>query len=158
MNINEASQFFKSLITQTHKKSEIKLYQSFIAVLTDLESKDLTTAQFKDIEIGIDGLKLKVSTGNRKKYYKKKFTAFTSFLKEEFSFITEGYYAGLGMVFGMMFGTAIGVSFGSAFMDGAGISIGMSIGTGIGMIIGMMIGAGKDSEAKLQGRVLKTKL
>ena len=156
MNINEASQFFKSLRAQAHKKSEIKLYTSFIVLLTDLESKNLTTAQFQAIEVAIDGLKLKASTGNRKKYYKQKFTEFTTFLKEEFSFITEGHYSGLGMVFGMMFGTALGLTFGSGFMDGAGIGIGMSIGTGSGMVIGMMIGASKDAEAKLQGRVLKT--
>jgi len=50
MNINEASDFFKNLTTDTNKKSEIRIYQTFIAILSDLENKNLTEKQLKSIE------------------------------------------------------------------------------------------------------------
>ncbi len=158
MNINEANDFFKSLITGTDKKSELKVYESFIAILSDLKNKDLTEKQLQSIEEKLDTLKLKANPQNRKKHFKRKYTEFTTYLKDEFSLITEGYYTGIGMVFGMMFGTSLGIVFGTSFEAGTGTAIGLSMGTGIGMTIGMMFGAAKDSEAKKQGRVLKTKL
>ena len=146
MNINEAFDFFKNLITDTDEKSEIRICQKFIAILSDLKNRDLTEKQFQSITEELDTLQLKANSENRKKHLKQKLSLFIKFLKDEFSLISEGYYTALGISLGLAFGTA----FGSIF--------GMGIGISFGMIIGLIIGANMDSEAKKQNRVLKTKL
>jgi hypothetical protein len=99
-------------------------------------------------------LDLKATTENRKKFYKQKLSEFKAFLKNKFSFTSEGYYTRMGMVYGMIFGAGIGLSIGTAINPPLGISIGLSIGAGVGMVLGMIYGARKDAEAKRQGRVI----
>ena len=149
MNINEASGFFKSLITETDKKSEIRVYEKFIGILSDLKNRKLTEKQLKSIEEELDTLKIKANPENRKKYFNQKLTEFKKYLKAQFSFISEGYYTGIGMSLGMSFG----VAFGAAFRNDLGITYGLISG----MLVGLIIGAVMDSKAKKEGRVLKLK-
>ncbi len=150
MNINEATDFFKSILTDTDKKSEIKVYESFIAILSDLKDRELTEEQLQSIEVELKSLKLNAYPENKKKYFNKKLNAFKNYLKKELSLISEGYYTAIGLSLGMSFGVAIGA--------GLGESLGVSLGISLGMIIGLIIGVSKDTEAKKQNRVLKTKL
>lgn len=152
--MNETSQILNTLLSQTDKKSEKKVYNCFIQTLTALEHKDLTENQLQSIRLKLTALDLKASTENKKKYYTKKLSVFKAFLKEEFSFTSEKYYTEIWMVYGMTFGTGLGISIGSAFNAGTGTSIGLSIGIGLGMAIGIMLGARKDAKAKVQGRVI----
>ena len=69
MNINEASDFFKNLTTNTNEKSEIRIYQTFIAILSDLENKNLTEKQLKYIEEKLETLNIKANPENRNKYF-----------------------------------------------------------------------------------------
>lgn len=162
MTIDNALNFFESLLKKTDKKSEIKIYKYFIVILSDLKDRELTEEQFQSIEVALETLDLKSNPENKKKYFSKKLAEFKAFLKNEFSFTTEKYYTEIGMVYGMMFGSGIGLSIGTglgtAFGGSTGMIIGMtiglSIGTGIGMVFGMMFGARKDAEAKRHGRVI----
>ena len=154
MNINKASELLNTLLSQTDKKSEKKVYNCFIRTLSSLEKKDLTENQSKLIQEKLSSLNLKTTTENRKKYYKQKLSEFKGFLKNEFSFTSSKYYTEIWMIYGMIYGTGIGLSIGTAISADLGISIGMSIGTGVGMTLGMMYGARKDTEAKRQGRVI----
>ncbi|WP_347923679.1 hypothetical protein [Pontimicrobium sp. SW4] len=154
MNINNASELLNTLLSQTDRKSEKKVYNCFIRALSSLEKRDLTENQSRLIQEKLSSLNLKTTTENQKKYYKQKLSEFKAFLKNEFSFTTEKYYTELGMIYGMSLGTGIGLSIGTAISPSLGISIGLSIGIGVGMLLGMMYGARKDAEAKRQGRVI----
>lgn len=150
MKINEAADIFKRMITETDQKSEVKVYENFIGILSDLKNRNLTDDQVKSIEIELDRLELNANPENRKKYFKQKLTQFSNYLKEEFSLVSERYYTGLGVALGMSFGTAFGV----LFDKGNGIAIGLSLGLAIGVAIGHTM----DAKAEKENRVLKTKM
>ncbi|MFT5239023.1 MAG: hypothetical protein ACI9AT_002097 [Ulvibacter sp.] len=154
MNLNDASELLNTLLSQTGKKSEKKIYNCFIRTLSSLKKKDLTENQSQLIQDKLSSLNLKTTTENRKKYYKQKLSEFKEFLKNEFYFTTEKHFTELGMIYGMIFGTGIGLSIGTAINPVLGTSIGLSIGTGVGMALGMVYGARKDTEAKRQGRII----
>lgn len=154
MTINETSQLFKNLLSQTNNKSERRIYNSFIQILSSLEKKELTNEQIARINDKLTTLNLKEIRAKRRKLYSQRLNEFKTFLKNEFSFTTERYYAGIGMAYGMIFGPGIGLTLGTAINSTWGISLGMSLGTGIGMLFGMMLGAQKDAEAKRQGKVV----
>ncbi|PCJ97171.1 MAG: hypothetical protein COA50_05910 [Flavobacteriaceae bacterium] len=154
MKLAEALDVFKNLIQKADTKSELKIYQGFINVLSNLKSRTLTEEQVKSIELKLSTLNLMDDSDNKKKYFSKKLNEFTTYLRTEFSFVTAGYYAGVGMIWGMVFGPGLGLTFGTAFGGGTGMAIGLSMGAGIGMVFGMMFGAVKDLEAKKQNRVL----
>ena len=148
MKINEASDLLKSLITETTKKSDIKVYQSFLGILTALKNRELTQEDVRSIEEELDILKLKEYPENKKRYLRRKRDKFKEYLKTEFSLITEGYYTGIGLALGMSFGVAIGASlFGPSSGSGLGISL--------GMVVGLIIGRVMDSKAEKENRVLK---
>jgi ABC-type dipeptide/oligopeptide/nickel transport system permease subunit len=155
MNINKTSELLNTLLSQTDKKSEKKVYVCFIRALSSLKKKYLTESQSQLIQEKLSSLNLKVTTGNRKKYYKQKLSESKAFLKNEFSFTPAKYYTKRGMVYGMIFGTGISLSIGTAIDPTLGISIGLSIGISVGMVFGMMYGARKDAEAKKQGRTIQ---
>lgn len=147
MNITETIGFIEKLQTETVNKREIKIYRSFISILSNLKNRDLSDDQLLSIENEIKILSLKDYPKNKRKYFGKKLNVFKDYLKKEFSLISEGYYTAMGMSLGMCFGVAIGTSFGS---------LGISSGLAFGMLIGLLIGRTKDSEAKKQNRVLGT--
>lgn len=154
MNVKKASELVNTLLSQTDKKSEKKVYTCFIRILSSLDNRDLTEDQSQLIQEKLSSLNLSTATKNRKKFYRQKLSEFKSFLKKEFSFTTEKHYTELGMIYGMSLGTGIGLSIGTAMNPSFGTSIGLSIGTAIGMVLGMMYGARKDAEAKRLGRVI----
>jgi len=151
MTINNTIIFFKSILTQTIKKSEIKIYENFIGILSDLKNRNLTKEQLRCIEEELENLKLKEIPENRKKYFRRKLNEFQKYLKDEFSLTTKGYYESIGMSMGMVFGISIGASI---FGAGSGVSTGLMFG----MLIGFIIGRYMDSEAEKKNLVLKTKL
>ena len=151
MTINNTIIFFKSILTQTIKKSEMKIYENFIGILSDLKNRNLTKEQLRCIEEELENLKLKEIPENRKKYFRRKLNEFQKYLKDEFSLTTKGYYESIGMSMGMVFGISIGASI---FGAGSGVSTGLMFG----MLIGFIIGRYMDSEAEKKNLVLKTKL
>jgi len=150
MMINDATNFFENLLTQTEKKSEIKLYKNFIGILFDLKNRNLTKEQIRSIEEELELLKLNEIPLNKKKYVTRKLNEFKKYLKEEFSLISEGYYTGIGLALGTSFGIVIGTMFKE--------TIGVSMGLGFGMLLGLIIGKTMDLQAEKQNRVLKTKM
>lgn len=153
MSINETVNYFRNLVNGTVKKTEIRLYEKYIAVLSDLKNKQLSEDQVASIETALNELKLDASTGNRKKYLGKQFDKFSSYLKNEFSLITEGYYTHTGIALGLLIGIVSGTVFGSVFERSLGISLGISFG----LLIGVVVGKYLDAAAEKQNRVLKTK-
>lgn len=154
MTINDTTKLFKNLLSQTNKKSERRIYNCFIQVLSSLEKKELTNEQIDRINNKLTSLNLKEIRANRRKLYSQRLNEFKTFLKSEFSFTTKKYYAGIYMAYGMVFGSGVGLSLGTAINPTWGLSLGMSMGTSMGMLFGMLYGAKKDAEAKRQGRVV----
>ncbi|NQW36145.1 MAG: hypothetical protein HQ471_03975 [Flavobacteriales bacterium] len=150
MNLTETLIFFENLLITTDKKSEIKIYKSFIEILSDLKNRNLSDYQYQLIDEKLNSFEFKTDYKNKRKQFKKKLTDFKKFLISEFSLIQEGYYTGLGIGIGMCFGLALGASI---FGAGSGMTNGMMFG----MFIGLIIGRNIDNKAKKEGRVLKTK-
>jgi ABC-type phosphate transport system permease subunit len=143
MRIDEASEFFKSLLSDTHSKSEQNIYENFIEILNDLKNRKLTEKQLQSMEEKLEFLNLEVNPLNKNKYYRLKLSEFKKYLKDKFTLISQGYYTAIGV--------SLGVAFGAAF----GSLYGMGIGVAFGMIIGLIIGVYQDYEARKQNRVLK---
>ena len=148
MTITETSQFFEKLLKQTDRKREIRVYKGFITILTNLKNRKLSEGQISLIENELKNFALKSNPKNKRRYYAKQLNTFKEFLKDEFSFISVGYYTAIGMSLGTCFGVAIGTSFGAS---------GNGIGLALGMCIGIIIGRYKDTAAEKENRVLKTK-
>lgn len=150
MTLKNASNFFESLIDETSKKSEIKIYQEFIQIISSLENKDVPENEIKSIETELDRMKLRSKSLNRKKYYKKALNDFKNYLKETHSLTTKGYYTqlygGLGLAFGLLFGVAI--------LSNLERSLGLSLGLIGGMVVGSIMGRNKDAQAKISGKML----
>lgn len=150
MTINEAFNFFKSLLAESRNKSEQKVYREFIRMLSGLKDRDLSAAEMEDIELELDSLQLNSNPANPKKFYKKAIRVFKKFLNEKHSLISEGHYTTVSTGLGMMFGTTFGV----VFLANEGQASGMSLGITLGMIIGLLVGQHLDKQAKAEGRVI----
>ena len=150
MTINNAHDFFESLVSETTKKSEIKIYEKFLHILSELKIREFSNDQIESIETELDSLNLKSNPENRKKYFKKALSKFEKYLMDTFSLTSKGYYTNMGIGLGSSYGILFGVVFLSSFERSSGISLGMIIG----MFVGLTIGRNMDSKAVLEGRVL----
>lgn len=159
MNLQEAINFFNSILDQRNKKSENAIYDKFIVILSAIQKRDLSEVDLQLIEKEIAVLQFNAEVDNPKKYLGKKLSEFEKFLKDKFSLITEGYYTGLGIsygaAFGVSFGMFFGIIFGAAFNKSGGIGLGLSLGISFGIVIGLIIGHSMDTKAKEQNQVLK---
>ena len=148
MKITEVITFLENAKKRTDKKSQRKSYETFIAILTDLKTKDLNQDEFLTIEKKLDDLQF--SPKLPLKELKRNFSKLQQFLKVKFSLTEEGHFTSLGIALGMCFGIVFG-----AFIDRF---LGSSIGMTVGMAIGIVIGKSMDTKAEVNGKSLKTKL
>ena len=146
MTLTETITFLENDKKRTDKKSQRKSYETFIAILTDLKTKDLDQEQFQTIEKQLDNLQL--SSKLSFKELRRNFSKLQEFLKVKFSLTEEGHYTSLGIALGMCFG----VTFGAIIERYIGAGVGISIG----MTIGIVIGKSMDSKAEINGKALKT--
>ena len=149
MTINNTINIFEGLKSQTQKKSELKIYKEFTEILTSLENREMNEIEIQSIETFLSQLELTILPKYKRIYFRRKLRKFKEYLIEEFSLITKGHYATLGIGLGMTFGVAIGAS---VFGQASGVSTGMMFG----MFLGFIIGRYKDLEAEKENRVLKT--
>ena len=150
MTLQAAYNFIESLKTETTKKSEIKVYEKFLHILSKLKIREFSKDEIQSIETELDRLNLKLNPERRKKYFKKALSKFEKFLKDTFSLTSKGYYTNLYSGLGLSFGLLFGVVFLSSWERSLGISMGL-IG---GMLIGSIIGQSMDSQAKAAGKIL----
>ncbi len=150
MTLQEAYNFFESLKTETIKKSEIKIYEKFVYILSELKVREFSQDEIHSIETELDSFNLASIPENRKKYFKKALSKFEKYLRDTFSLTTKRYYTELGIVLGASFGILFGVVFLSSWERSMGISLGLIIGSGIGGAIGRSM----DTKAKSAGRVI----
>lgn len=150
MTLQEAYNFFESLKTKTTKKYEIKVYDKFIHILSELKIKEFSKDDIQSIETELDRLNLESNPENRKKYFKKALSKFENYLKDAFYLTSKGYYTNLYSGLGLSFGLLFGILFLSSWERSLGISMGL-IG---GLLIGLIIGQFMDSQAKATGNIL----
>jgi hypothetical protein len=146
MTINTAHTLFEKRISETSKKSELKVYTKFLHILSKLKTRDFSEKEIKSIEKELDSLALEANPKNRKRYYTKTLGIFETYLKDTFSLTAPGYYTGLGIALGMCFGVAAG----SLIEKTMGVSSGLALG----MLIGLCVGRYMDSKAKIAGNML----
>jgi len=150
MTLQEAINFFKSLKTETTNKSEIKLYEKFIHILSELNTREFAEEEIQSIEAELDRLNLESNPENRKKYFSKALSKFEKYLKDTFSFTLKGHYTKMGIGLGSTFGILFGVVILSSWERSLGISMGLVFG----MLLGLIIGRTMDSQAKTAGKTL----
>jgi len=150
MTLQKAYNFFESLKIETTKKSEIRVYEKYLHVLSELKNRDFSKDEIQSIETELEGLNLESNPGNRKNYFVKAFSQFEKFLKDTFSLISKGHYTKLGIGLGSSFG----ILFGIVILSGLERSLGIALGLSFGMLIGLIIGRNMDSQAKAAGRML----
>ncbi|MEL7002354.1 MAG: hypothetical protein AAFN93_06415 [Bacteroidota bacterium] len=155
MDINEALKLLRSHIIKANKKTEIRMYNGFIEVLTSLKDKNLTKDEFKSIEAELEKIALKSAIYTNKRGLSKEISRFKDYLNHNFSLVTEGYFTILGTAIGVAFGSTFGVVYGPIFGVEPGIQ--MALGTPFGLIIGLLVGIFLDYQADEQNRVLKVK-
>ncbi len=150
MTLKEAYNFFESLKTETTKKYEIKVYEKFLHILTELKNREFSKDEIHSIETELDSLNLKSNPENRKKYYKKAHSKYEKYLKETFSLTTKEYYqklyGGLGLLFGLLFGVV--------FLSSLDFNWRISSGMIGGMVVGSLIGRHMDAQAEAAGNML----
>ncbi len=150
MTIKEAHIFFESLKATSLKKSERKIYEQFLSILSGLKSKDLSTEEVQWIESELDSLDLRKAQANQKKHFKTALRKFKKYLKDTFTFITKGYYSEMGLALGLNFGILFGIIFFSSLERSTGIAVGLAVGMAAGVIIGGRL----DASAMKEGRVI----
>lgn len=150
MTLKKALDYFQRVSSETSNKSEIKVYQEFIRILTRLEERDLSASEITAIETELNRLDLNSTTTHNKRYFKKALTQFEKYLMNTFSLTTEGYYTNRGMVLGMIFGLLFGVV--NLFrLDG---SMSIALGISLGMFISLLIGRNLDAKALSSGNAV----
>ena len=150
MTLKDAINHFKNLESKTTKRSEIKVYQNFIQILTSLKNRDLSGPEREAIEKELHALDLNATLPKSKKDFNRALNQFKKYLKDAFSLTTKSYYTNIGMGLGMSFGILFGVIFLSRFER----SMGISMGIGLGMIVGLIIGLNLDAKSKAAGRMI----
>jgi len=150
MTLKNAFNFFESSKAETTKKSEIKVYEKFLHMLTALKNRTFSKDEIQSIETELDRLNLESNPENRKKHLKKALSKFEKYLKDTFSLTSKGYYTERCVAYGVLFGVVAGVLIGERFERSLGISFGICMG----LFIGAFIGRRMDSQAKAEGRML----
>lgn len=150
MTIQDACSLLETIKKEAKRKQEIKTYDRFLYILTELNKREFSMAEIQSIETELDSLNIKSSPENRKTHIKKALNKFEKYLNNTFSLITSSYYTTLGIGLGASFGTVLGV----VFMNSQGNSSGIGIGIAIGISIGIAIGHSMDAKAKAAGKVL----
>ncbi len=150
MKIAEAIKLLTSLQESTEKKSELKIFQNMIGILSDLQSRSLSESELTSIEKELDGMELDTYQENRKRQLRKKLANFQQFLNNKFSLVEKGHFTTLGIAFGVAFGVIIG----GIFRDALGGSLGLTFGIVAGLVVGMYL----DKQAEAENRVLNVEL
>ncbi len=150
MTLQETYNFIENLKIDTTEKSEIKVYEEFLHILSRLKIREFSKNEINSIETELNSLNLQSNPENQKKYYKKALSKFQKYLRDTFSLTSKGYYTKLGVQLGSSFGIVAGIIIGERFEK----SLGIALGIGIGMLIGVFVGRSIDAKAKSENRVL----
>jgi len=76
MTLQKTYNFFERLKTDATNKSEIKIYEKFLHILSKLKTREFSNEEIAIIETELDNLNLLSNPSNRKKHFKKALNKF----------------------------------------------------------------------------------
>jgi hypothetical protein len=91
MTINKAYDFFKSFATKQLKKSEIKVYEKFLHILTELKNREFSKDEIQSIETELDKFNLASIPENRRNTLREVLSKFEN-IWDTFSLTNKRYY------------------------------------------------------------------
>ena len=138
--------FLKRQLSKANKKSEIRTFKKFIAILTNLKEKDLTQEHLHAIESYIKYLELEKIPSYSNELFKQKLSKFKKYLKTKLRFVPNKYYTNIGVSFAIPFAIGFVVPYGISTTTLIVISIPVLFVVGISMLLDLRI--------KKQGRSL----
>jgi N12 class adenine-specific DNA methylase len=150
MTIQENENFFESLKKDMAKKSEIKVYEELLHILSKLKTREFSKDEINSIETELDRFNLESNPESEKKHFSKRVKEFKDYLKEKHSLISAGYYSKIYITTGSALGIVAGIIIGERFEK----SLGIALGIGIGMLIGSFVGRSMDAKARSENRIL----
>ena len=95
--------FLKKQRSKSNKKSEIKTFEKFIEILTQLKQKDLSPEQTEGIESYIKYLELEKIPSFSNEMFKQKLAKFKKYLKNKLRFVPNNYYKTWAISFAVPF-------------------------------------------------------
>lgn len=96
MTLKDARNYFESLKIETTSKSEIRVYDKFVDILSGLSVRAFSNDEMQSIEAELDRLHIESNPENRKKYYRKALNQFEKYVKDTFFLTPQGYYIRIG--------------------------------------------------------------
>jgi len=79
MLLKDALNHFRNLESEATRKSEVRIYQKFIQVLTRLEDRDLSDDEVQSIEEALDAFDLNSTTTHYNRHWNKALRQFELF-------------------------------------------------------------------------------
>lgn len=134
--------FLKKQLSKTNDKSEIRTFNNFIALLSNLKEKELTQEQLSAIESYIQYLELEKIPSYSNELFDKKLKQLKKYLKTKLRFVPKNHYTTIGICFAIPF--AIGFAF-----TANGISMNHKIGIAVVALLLIGIGIGKIIDLKI---------
>ncbi|MCM8568542.1 helix-turn-helix transcriptional regulator [Gramella jeungdoensis] len=131
-DLNATIIFLKKQLSKTDKKTEIKTFENFIAILQRIKEKELTTEQLEGVESYIQYLELEKIPSFSNEIFKQKLIKFKKYLKNKLGLVPQYHY------------TTWAASFGIAFAIGFALQSNLDtmIEIGVLSIVLLMIGVG----------------
>jgi len=127
--------FLKKQLSKTNEKSEIKTFESIIAILQKLKEKDLSTEQREGIDSYLQYLELEKIPSFNNEMFKHKLTKFRKYIKNKLRFVPKNYYSTWAASFGLSFAIGFAVQKNIDYSIKIGvISVALVI-IGVGMIL-----------------------
>ena len=155
MKIEEAILILEKPVHRIGDGKEVKVKQRFSNILNELKTKDLSPSQKARLGKELNCIFSEIDAGTEinEQQLRKGLKRFLKFLRNEFSLIPEGYYAGYGMAFGIISGLFL-LSFLILYTE----SPWKFYAPLLGAMLGMLLGTLKDAQIRKQGKTLLTRM
>ena len=134
---------------RSNRRSKRRLYSNFIQLLESLEFKSLSSEEIRSLERKLADLLWDLNIRSSARDLRYLLSDFKSFLKEELSLTSKGYYLYMGLVYGGGLGLFIGEILLGDIDQAMGLVIGISVGAVVGELIGSYIEKGIDASGNL---------
>ena len=150
MTLRNAIHEFRQLRGRSNRRSKRRLYSNFIQLLESLEFKSLSFEEMRSLERKLADLLLDLNTRSSARDLRYLLSDFKSFLKEELSLTSKGYYLYMGLVYG----GSLGLFIGEILLGDIDQAMGLVIGVSVGAVVGELIGSYIEKEIEASGNLI----
>ena len=105
-DLNGTIVFLKKQLSKTNEKSEIKTFEKFIKIVSNLKEKELSPKQLEGIESYIKYLELEKIPSFSNEMFNQKLAKFRKHLKNKLRFVPNNYYTTWAISFAIPFSIA----------------------------------------------------